>query len=90
MRQLDFVTDAEDRPFKDIRPQRDSVAEEKAVLCELIGERCRKPPPEIINGSVDATRDWLKRAKDAMKGVANKRASVHELTGALSRMGRSV
>jgi hypothetical protein len=89
VKQFDFVIEAEDLPFKDIHPQRDSVAEEKAVLCKLSGELCRKPPPEIINGSVGATRDWLKRAKDAMKVVANKRSSVHELTSALSRMGRT-
>jgi hypothetical protein len=87
LKQADWVSEPQDSVFKDIRRQRDAVAEEKAVICKLIGERCRKPPDSIVNGSVNATRDWLQAAKSAMKVAGNKRASVHELTSALSLMG---
>jgi len=81
MNQVDFVGDLPPgKPFKDIRNQRDSVAEEKAVLCKLIGERCNKAPQSVVQGYVQTVRQWQEARKKAMKVAGNKRASVSELS----------
>lgn len=87
MSQQDWVTGEPQRPpFKDIRNQRDAVAEEKATLCRLIGHACNRPPSTVVNGSIDITRRWMDARKSAMKVAGSRRSSVHELTSALSSM----
>ena len=39
-------------------------------------------------GSVNAVREWKKAREESMKVASNKRASVNELSAALSNMGR--
>ena len=91
MRQEDWVGSLPPRkPFKDIGNQRGTVAEEKARLCLLIGERCNKVPPSVTQGSVQTVRQWRECREKAMKVAGNKRSSVQELTSALSSMGRFV
>lgn len=40
-----FGFEAPRAPFRDIRDQRPSVAEQKAILCKRLGELLRTPPP---------------------------------------------
>lgn len=72
--------------FKDIRPQRDYVAEEKATLCLQLGELCRKVPQSIQNGDIKSTREWLHACQQAKKVLASKRSSRNDLTIAIAQM----
>ena len=88
MKQLDWVGEPPPTKFKDIRNTQDAVAEEKAGLCKLIGEACNRLPQSVKVGSVNAVREWKKAREESMKVAGNKRASVNELTAALSNMER--
>lgn len=91
MKQLDFVgglPEPERKLFKDVRNLRPTVAEEKAELCLRIGVLCKKPPQSVINGSVQATLEWVHAMKSAMAIAKKVRASVPELTAAVSSMER--
>lgn len=72
--------------FKDIRNQRPSTAEEKAALCLMLGELCRKVPPSICNGDVKAVREWRAHLEQSKKVLAGKRSSIAELTNAIAQM----
>jgi hypothetical protein len=74
------------RPFKDIRKQRDSVAEQKAAYALELGLLLRKPPAAVIDGGVELTRRWRKEAEKAKAVVGNKRSSVHDLTRTIATM----
>ena len=89
MKQLDWVGEPPPKKFKDIRNTQDAVAEEKARLCKAIGDVCNYRLPESVKaGSVNAVREWKKAREESMKVAGNKRASVNELSAALSNMGR--
>ncbi|GHC72794.1 hypothetical protein GCM10007320_08910 [Pseudorhodoferax aquiterrae] len=75
-------------PFKDIRNQRDSVAEEKAVLCARLNAMLRRAPRSIASASVQATRNWQAAHKTAKKVLEDKRASVQQLASAINSMER--
>jgi hypothetical protein len=62
--------------------------EEKAELCLRIGVLCRKPPACVANGSIQTTREWIAAMKSAMATAKKVRASVPELTAAISSMER--
>lgn len=77
------------QPFKDIRNQRPSVAEEKAEKALQLGRLCLAIPPQIKSGgSINKVRDWTKARNAAAKVAANKRASVSDLSAAISNMER--
>lgn len=83
MEQLDWVGG-----FKDIRNQRDAVAEEKAVLCKQIGSICNKVPKNYSQMDVIQIRSFKKDREAAMKVAGSKRSSINDLTAALSNMQR--
>lgn len=87
MEQLDWVG-APERKFKDIRNQRDAVAEEKAVLCKQIGSICNKVPKNYSQMDVIQIRSFKKDREAAMKVAGSKRSSINDLTAALSNMQR--
>lgn len=89
MQQLDWVGEPERRKFKDIRNTRDTIAEEKARLCLLIGEAMNKVPPKLKSGgSVNDVRSWRSDRAEVEKVVKSKRSSIHELEAALNKMRR--
>lgn len=88
MSQLDFVGNLPQATFKDIRNQRESVAEQKARLCKQIGDICNKVPSQIANGSINQVRAWRLTRDSAMKTAGSSRASVHQLEQALNSMAR--
>lgn len=72
--------------FKDIRNQRDSTAETKAILCKQLGELCRKVPASICSADIKATREWRQHCDKARKVLASSRSSIAELTSAVAQM----
>lgn len=91
MKQIDFVGDLPepDAPrFKDCKNLRPTIAEQKAELVLRIGTLCRKPPANVAHGSIQATREWVAAMKSAMAVAKKVRASVPELTAAVSSMER--
>lgn len=92
MKQLDIEgnlpPEPERKPFKDVRNLRPTVAEEKAQLCLRIGELCKKPPACVANGSIQLTRQWVEARKAALAVAKRMKATVPELTAALSSMER--
>jgi hypothetical protein len=73
-------------PFRDIRKQRDSVAERKAELCLELGALIRTIPPRVRDGSIQLVRRWRLEAEKAAKVAANRRSSVEDLTRAIATM----
>jgi hypothetical protein len=89
MSQIDFVGGLPaPKPFKDIRSTRPSAAEAKAELCLRLGRLCATVPPSVRNGSIQTVRDWKQHQEKALKLAKNARASVPELTAAISNMSR--
>ena len=92
MKQLDIEgnlpPEPERKPFKDCKNLRPTIAEEKAELILRIGTLCRKPPASVANGSIQSTREWVAAMKSAMAVAKKVRASVPELTAAVSSMER--
>jgi hypothetical protein len=89
--QIDFIgggANLSPKPSKTIANQRPTVAEEKAELCLRIGVLCRKPPACVANGSIQTTREWIAAMNSAMATAKKVRASVPELTAAISSMER--
>jgi hypothetical protein len=76
----------EPEPFTDIRNQRDSVAEEKAVLCMQLSELCRKVPPSICSASAEKTRAFMHARERAKKVLMGKRSSRTELAEAIKNL----
>lgn len=67
---------------------RPAVQEQKAVLVLQLHALCRRPPPEIAAASVQGTRRWLARCKQARSTKGDPRASVRELSEAIASMRR--
>jgi hypothetical protein len=79
---------ATQKPFRDIRNTRPTVAEEKAQLVMRLGLLINRAPPSINKGSINLVCAWKDARAAAAKVAANKRASVHELSAAISNMER--
>lgn len=93
MSQLDFIggIPPEQRPqFRDIRNTRESTAETKAGLVWDLGQLCKKVPPSIASGSVQRTHEWMAAQKVALALAKNSRATVPQLTAAISNMRRFI
>jgi len=88
--QLDWVgaPHSDSRPFRDIRNQRPSVAEQKAALALELGRLLTKPPASVVNGSVQKVREWQAARARAAKVAGSSRSSVPELTAAINNMRR--
>lgn len=87
--QLDFVgglPDAPQKPFRDLPPMRDSVAEEKAVLLLELGRLINTCPASVRNGSVQTVRTWRVERDKAAKVAGNKRSSRQEISSALNSL----
>jgi hypothetical protein len=85
MNQIDWVGGGvAPKLFRDIRNQRESVADQKARLCLQIGALCAQIPEEIKRGgTVQRVREW-KAVRDAcMKVAGSHRSSVPILEHAL-------
>ena len=88
MTDQDLFAPAQSRelPFVDIRNQRDSVAEQKAVCLKELGELLRRVPVSVRNGSVQDVRQWKRDREESAKVAKNQRSSVNELSSAINRM----
>lgn len=76
------------RAFKDIRNTRPTVAEQKAELALQLGRLIARCPTSVANGSINLTREWMEARKKAAATAKSARASVQELTAAISNMSR--
>ena len=72
--------------FVDIRDQRPTTAEKKAVLCKQLGELLRTAPPLICNADVKTVREWRDHHAKAKKALANSRSSCNDLQTAINQM----
>ena len=78
---------AQERPeFKDIRNQRESVAEEKARLCGELNVLLRKTPRASAIATVQAVRVYKQAHKVALKVLQSKTSSRQELLSAIASM----
>lgn len=72
--------------FKDIRNQRESVAEEKARLCGELNSLCRKTPKAHSIATVQQVTAYRHAHKAALKVLQSKTSSRQELQSAISSM----
>jgi hypothetical protein len=80
------VIEAPTEPFKDIRNQRESVAEEKARLCQELNALLRKTPPAASISTVQKVTAYKHGHKLALKVCQSKASSRQELKTAISSM----
>lgn len=73
-------------PFKDIRNQRDSVAEEKAELCAILNKMLRQIPESIRSASINKTRAYMAERERCLKTLKSSRSSRAELLSAINTM----
>lgn len=71
---------------RDIRNQRPSTAEDKAVLCKQLLELCHRPPESVVNGGVQLTRRWIADSAGAKKVAASPKSSVPQLMYEVAKM----
>jgi hypothetical protein len=71
-------------PFKDIRNTRESVAEEKARLCQELNALLRKTPPASQIASIQQVKAFNTAHASALKTLRSKTSSRAELTSAIS------
>lgn len=88
MNQLDFVGDLPPQRITTIRKPRPSVEEQKAGLRFDLDRLCATVPTAVRNGSVQLVREWKATQEKALKLSKNTRATVPELTAAISNMSR--
>lgn len=86
MSQIDWIGDTPSKPFRDIRNQRPTVAERKAELALEIRTLALRPPPSVVNGSVQFVRRWRAVQEAAMKVSSNSRSSVVDLELAIKNL----
>jgi hypothetical protein len=67
---------------------RPAVQERKAELCLQLHQAIRRPPPELSSASVQGTRQWLERYRQARRIKGDPRASVRELSEAIEAMAQ--
>lgn len=73
-------------PFRDIRNQRDSVAEEKAMLVLQLNELAKRVPASVNAGSTTLVRAWLAYQQRSLKVLKSMRSSRAELTTRIAQM----
>lgn len=89
MKQIDFISDGDGgsrRVVREVRDQRESVAQRKAELVLRLHELCRTPPDWVRSGSVQTTRRWLARQEKAAAVCKSARSSVNDLEMAIKNM----
>lgn len=75
-------------PFRDIRNQRDSVAEERAELCAVLNRLTRSVPASIRGASINKTRAYMAERERCLKMLKSSRSSRTELLSAINTMRR--
>jgi hypothetical protein len=73
-------------PFRDIRNQRDTVAEEKAELCAVLNRLLRSVPASIRGASINKTRAYMAERERCLKVLKSPRSSRVELQSAINTM----
>lgn len=73
-------------PFKDIRNQRSSVAEEKAALCLELNGLVKRIPAALNSASINRVRAWRSAREGALRTLNNKASSRGELQSAINTM----
>lgn len=73
-------------PFKDIRNQRESVAEEKARLCLELNTILQKAPRALGSASIQKVRAYKLAHKASLKVLQCKTSSRQELESAINTM----
>jgi hypothetical protein len=81
-----FGFSAERPEFKDIRNQRESVAEEKARLCAELNSLLRRTPKPNAIASVQQVKQFQHAHKTALKVLQCKTSSRQELQSAITSM----
>ena len=71
-------------PFVDIRNQRESVAEEKARLCQELNALLRATPKSLATASIQRVREFKYAHKQALKVLQSKSSSRQELLTAIN------
>ena len=72
--------------FKDIRNQRESVAEEKARLCLELNALIKRAPQFLSTASIQTVRAWQITHKAARKTFSSKGSSRAELLRAIDSL----
>lgn len=72
--------------FVDIRNQRPSTAEQKALLCDELRKLLAHIPAGINAASVNTVRSWRLHHASAKKTLASPRSTVNDLTSAINQM----
>ncbi len=86
MNDLFGPVDVIERPFKDIRNQRETVAEEKARLALELNKLCKVPPKSLGSASINQVRRFMADHANCMKTLKSKTASRNELQAAINVM----
>lgn len=73
-------------PFKDIRNQRPSAAEEKAQLCLTLNRLLQTPPRALGAASIQRVREFKHAHKASLKVLQSKSSSRQELESAINTM----
>lgn len=73
-------------PFVDIRDQRPTTAEKKAILCKILGALLRTAPKAMATADVKFVREWKLHHANAKKTMQNTRSSVNQLESAIKQM----
>jgi hypothetical protein len=81
-----FGAIAEQEPFKDIRNQRASVAEEKAALCATLNAMLRRSPMASSIASINAARAFKAEHKRTLTILKNPESSRQQLESAVNTM----
>lgn len=76
----------EREPFKDIRNQRESVAQEKARLCAELNTLLRKAPRASTIATIQQVTKYKHAHKSALKVLQSKTSSRQELETQLNAM----
>jgi hypothetical protein len=74
------------REFKDIRNQRESIAEEKARLCADLNTLLRRTPKASAIGTIQQVRGYRAAHKLALRILQSKTSSRQELLSAITSM----
>lgn len=72
--------------FKDIRNQKEAVAEEKAALCLELNKLCKTPPRSLGAASINSVRQWRATHASALKTLNAKDSSRQQLHAAINSL----
>jgi hypothetical protein len=81
-----FGNVVEREPFKDIRNQRESVAEEKARLCQELNKLLRRTPKPSAIATIQLVTGYKAAHKHCLKVLQCKTSSRQELLTAVTSM----